>query len=462
MSQILGLISTEQLNATRSENSRRKIFYSYPQGKFPIMGLLSLVEDAEEIADVEMGWWEERWQSHRTVTAQIAAGGPFADGALTEHVADITLAADAALVVYVTDATQFRERDIVRIWRAFDGAGTSKMDVQGVVTLVNTTGADYIKINVLHAVTSLSCDTDSNGLVISLVGTSAPEGDRSKTGGMVIPSRIANYTQIFRTAYTMTGSALKQGQRYDKTGVYKKKSKFNALRHMESMESAFLWGIRKSTAATTMDGEVTVRREWGGAEWFLKQYELGTTGNGGSFDYRPGGSNVTSSDWTTTEEKRIIDINGSTITKDQWNLIVQRAFLANSDTGWEKLLVCDAKFLQVIQDFVDQNGIRMYKLDEKSESYGMAIYRIDTVHGSLLIKGHPLFIENPAYAYSAFILDMGSINYHALEGRDTENLKNRQPRDADYRKDEYLTEATLEFQFPERHVFIRNCRGILS
>ena len=428
------------------------------------MGLLSLAEDSEEIADVQMGWWEERWEAARTQTAAIASGGCFADGSLVEHVANITLSADDTLTVYVDDASKFRERDVIRVWRAPNGAATAYMDVQGVVTTVNTSGADYVKIKLVQAVTSLSYDTDTVDLHVSLVGTSSPEGDRSKAGGMVLPVNVVNYTQIFRTAFQMTGSALKMGQRFDKTGVYKKKAKFNALRHMEAMEGAFLWGIRKSTSSgiTTIDGDSSVRREWGGIEWFLKQWELGATGAGGAFDYRSTGD-ITSSDWTTTDDKRIIDIGGSTISKDQWNRIVQLAFRANSDTGWEKLFVMDANLLQVLQNFFEDNGIKMYKMNEKEETYGVPqVYRVDTIHGSLLLKGHPLFTENPAYAYSGFILDMGSIRYHALDGRDTELLKNRQARDADYRKDEYLTEATIEVNMPERNMFIRNLRGILS
>jgi hypothetical protein len=40
-----------------------------------------------------------------------------------------------------------------------------------------------------------------------------------------------------------------------------------------------------------------------------------------------------------------------------------------------------------------------------------------------------------------------------MVNRDTVKLKNRQPNDADYRKDEYLTEAGFEIRFPESHMY---------
>ena len=60
------------------------------------------------------------------------------------------------------------------------------------------------------------------------------------------------------------------------------------------------------------------------------------------------------------------------------------------------------------------------------------------------------------------VLDVGDLAYHDLEGRDTNLLANRQPRDADYRKDEWLTECTLEMRHPKRHMQITGLTGIMS
>jgi hypothetical protein len=43
-----------------------------------------------------------------------------------------------------------------------------------------------------------------------------------------------------------------------------------------------------------------------------------------------------------------------------------------------------------------------------------------------------------------------------MEGRDTELLTERQPNNADYREDEWFTEAGLESRFPESGMYLQN------
>jgi hypothetical protein len=104
----------------------------------------------------------------------------------------------------------------------------------------------------------------------------------------------------------------------------------------------------------------------------------------------------------------------------------------------------------------------MHELNPKEDSYGMQIKRLNTIHGDLLFKTHPLFKEDPSMQNTMVVLDAGDLKYHSMEGRDTELLKNRQARDADYRKDEWLTECTFEIRMPRRHMWIDGLTGILS
>ena len=54
------------------------------------------------------------------------------------------------------------------------------------------------------------------------------------------------------------------------------------------------------------------------------------------------------------------------------------------------------------------------------------------------------------------ILDVHSIKYRALLDRDTQLLKMRQNPGDDKRKDEFLTEAGVEFWQPEANMLIKN------
>ena len=57
----LGLVSSEQIDDYWSQNTRRKIFYAYPNGTAPLTGLLSMME-SEDTPQPAFGWNEERWQ----------------------------------------------------------------------------------------------------------------------------------------------------------------------------------------------------------------------------------------------------------------------------------------------------------------------------------------------------------------------------------------------------------------
>ena len=53
------------------------------------------------------------------------------------------------------------------------------------------------------------------------------------------------------------------------------------------------------------------------------------------------------------------------------------------------------------------------------------------------------------------ILEVRNLKYRYLTGRDTELLKERQPNNADYRQDEWLTECGIEIRFPESHMVLK-------
>jgi hypothetical protein len=88
--------------------------------------------------------------------------------------------------------------------------------------------------------------------------------------------------------------------------------------------------------------------------------------------------------------------------------------------------------------------------------YGLDLVQNTLPFGTLYLKSHPLFSENPIWRNSMLIIEMSNTRYRYLSGRDTELLRDRQPNDADYIKHEYLTEAGLEVRFPESFMYIQN------
>jgi hypothetical protein len=226
------------------------------------------------------------------------------------------------------------------------------------------------------------------------------------------------------------------------------------------LEREFLEGIRYEDTVTNDDGETVPRRFMGGVKWFLEQWELGNTGNGGAFNYRPGGSDVSASAWATTDDKRILDING-TITKSQFYMILERLFRKTNDKNFEKLCLCGSGFIAAFNEFIDNSTVVNRKLFETDKG-GFNIKEWESPHGSIFLKSSPLMNEDAVLRNSAYFLDLAELKYIHAQDADTALLENRQANDADKRKDEWLTECSLELKFPEAHMYLENVTGITN
>lgn len=464
MSAILGLMSTKDLEASFSLTARRKIFYRFPEGKFPLMGLLSLLDD-ETTDKPKFGWFEQRENQLYSITAQSPVGagniGPFTNATndALQTAAGFTIAANGQFCIRVASTEQFHQRDVLWLKNVPNGAGSALLNPQVIVDEVVSSTVLLVRAQA-GAITSMSNDTDANGLHVLIVGTAAAEGARSRSGNYTAPIEPENFTQIHRNGFKLTGNALKAGLAYDKTGAYKGKSTQAMQRHMELLEKQSLFGRRGTQNVLGDDGDIVPERTSGGLLWFLQQWELGNTGNGGLFDYRPDAANITNSVWTAEDDKRIIPANG-TMTKANFEMLNERIFRYNGNTG-EKLVLCGNGFIKAFQDYVKLGATIQMSLYEKEEVYGMKIFRWTTPWGDLIFKSHPLFNQNAGLRNSAFIADVGSMKYICVEDRDSQLLKNRQPNDADYRKDEWFTECGMELHYPERHFFVDNLTGVVA
>ena len=437
--------------------------HQYPQGKAPLMYILSLMED-EETDKPKFGWWEERDKCIRTTTVvKPTKTGTYADSALVEVADGFTFTAGTVYSFYATDSTQFVVNDLIWIRNAPQATtATVLLQLRGRVTAVgdgSTAANSWVKFQALETVSDVSNAADSLGIYIYMYGSSAPEGDRSRAGSISFPLEIENYTQIFRhTVGPFSRTALKAGVRFDSTGIYKETAHRVALRHMKSMELTALRGVRANQTVTNQDGDTVPEYKTGGIEWFLKQWELRNVSNGGAFNYGLGESSVNAGAWRTADDKRIIDVNGA-ITVDEFEMLIERAFRFTNDTTFEKLCLCGNGFLSMFNKMVKQCSYKVTELESK-DSFGMNMTRWISPWGTLLFKTHPLLNEVDTFRNDAYILDTGNLSYRPLTDSDTELLTNRQNQDSDGRKDEWLTEAGIEVHFPESHMFIQNVTNV--
>lgn len=444
-----GLLSTTTESGSLSLRSRRKIFWQFPQGAAQFMGLLSSLP-SEESDKVTFGWFERRFPILRTST--VASGtAPFlnADGTALADLSSLT--ADVEYRVNVVSTANFKPTHVIMFTGlTINNVTTTTYELQGTVTEINSaTQLTFRPDSTLATVDNGT--TDNNSKSIKIIGTANPEGGRSGVGHVSFPIEPTNQTQIFRTAFSLTRTALKQGLAFDKSGPYKIMAKENGLRHMVEMEKAFIWGRQHTVQVTDPDtGDIVPETKTGGVIWFLEQWEAASS------QYRLGQANYTSAITSNSDEdKRIIDLTGVALTKNDFNGYMSRLFRKTNDKAYEKLCFCGGTFLQVINDIYEKEVVKQVALMENEKKVQFIVHALSTLRGTVYFKVHPLFDEDPDFQGSALFLDLGNLMYRPLSDSDTVFLKGRQETDRDGRKDEWITEAGLELKYPESNMYMK-------
>lgn len=469
----LGLISSETIKGYWSKNTRRRIFYNFPNGTAPLTGLLSMMEN-DETPIPEFGWQEKRWKaiSATTVAGPNPSGsktGAFADTGTTTASGDtngkFSLTAFSKVRVYLNTVEYFRLEMVVKLFKIGTGPtgpmATGTTDVSGRVTAVNGTGAPYVEIEVTQAQTNLlNTAAASVGKGLYVIGTAYAEGSGSSYGGKIkFPYTVANYTQIFKTPFELTRTAMKAPVDYDKTGVYADMVKDNGIDHLAQLEMAAMFGERGSTTKIDSEtGELVSLRFTGGLRWFLDQWEKGSIAAGGAIDYgQPDVSAET--DWLATPNKRVIKLGGASITKSAFSEINSRVFEQTNASDWSKLCLCGPGYLNKVAESYERQ-IQYTSLREQGfKGFDFELVKHSSNAGTVYYKTHPLF-NDPIYRNSAFYIDLGYMGYRPLTDSDTDIEKMIQKPDADKRKDQWLTEAGFEIRFPEAFMYVEDLGGI--
>ena len=231
---------------------------------------------------------------------------------------------------------------------------------------------------------------------------------------------------------------------FDKTGIYKEKAKENSLNHMTEIERAMLFGDRSITTTTAEDGESVPIRTMGGVLWFLRQWELGT----------PYGVAPSYMNDYTDPNKRIITLPNNTINPKIYGQLLEKVFRVTNNKDYSKLCLCGNRFLSTINEMY-RGSTTLISQQGKDVAYGMNVVQHDTLFGTVYYKTHPLFQTYGDFSDCAFFLDIQNLRYRPLLDSDTRLLANRQENDEDRRKDEWVTEASLECRLAESHMFVQ-------
>lgn len=403
----------------RPMNWRQQILYLYPNGMSPLTAILSMLS-SESVDDPQFHWWT---QEQTTVGGDVAGVYTLPD--LSAAYAGGGAAGDVVYVqVTTTLANRIREGHQILLRDASD----YRVDVVGKVTGVTRgTTNSVLAVRLLEADDNSpdhdlqDCDT------FKIVGNINPEGGEMPDAIALNPTKVYNYTQIFRTPLSITRTARKTRLR---TGDQYQKMKAEALEmHSWEMELAFLWGIRTENVGDNGKPERTTM----GVINFIRQYAAANC-----------------DDYTLNT-----DYSGQTWAaggEDWFKAMLEQIFRYGAD---EKLCLCGSGFLLGIDALAMTGG--QVNLQPAQKTYGMQIRSWLTPFGTIHMKTHPLFSYDESTRHMGIILEPKEMTYRYIDDTNFygENTQKKHPegygqRRVDGTNEEFLTEAGLEFGLPQK------------
>src|SRR5690606_9297159 len=258
--EILGLPSSAKFAAEgdRFHNHRRQILHSFPNGKSPLTGLLSMIPE-EPTDDSIIYWYEKRYKSPvmalrgtNPVTTTAPSTGDADDGTV------ITTGAKAETVdIYIKVDTTVDVKPGNVLYLDTNGASFYVLEVNRGSSTASTNG--YLKVRLVRGITVASVATEfAAASKLRVIGSAYGEGQSGRGKRATAykrPYRVENTTQIFSDTFEFPGSVLQMGTKWDKTGVYKEKAFDTVIDHMTGIERSLFFGKRSTQDRASFDSD---------------------------------------------------------------------------------------------------------------------------------------------------------------------------------------------------------------
>lgn len=386
MPAILGLRGTGEFDQHfRPQNYREAFTMLEPNGTAPLNALLAMT-GSESTDDPQYHNFRDEMPERRLAASAAAAAGV------------------TAVSVTITDTLAFCVKGALLVNTVTGEVMQLTADANPAVGTVNVTrnisGTNF---------------AIANGDEIIVAGYAAAEGDRSPSPISFDPTRVFNYTQIFRTSFAVT-ETLKHTRL--RLGDKEQESAAKALKmHMSDIERAMFFGKKHIVNPST----ATPTRYTGGLLSSI-------------------GTQVDAA--TNTVPNRI--------TEEEFdNLLIKTVFAYGSN---QKVAFVGATVAAQLQAMAKDR----WQPEQVSGAYGVKFTKYSTFAGDLLVHLHPQFRQIREMDDCMVIVDFPYLKYRYMEGRDTQLLKDRQGNDEDLKKHEYLTECGLELLQDKVHTVIRN------
>lgn len=403
----------------RPKNWREGILYLYPNGQAPLTAIMSKLK-SERVDDPEYNWWTKTLPSQRaTVT------GIYTDAVLATAYTSGGVAGD---IVYfkmaAADVAHFRVGHQVLMRDASD----LTVDVVGKVTARAANGASsYVAVKLLEADDNSASHDLSDCDTMIIIGNVNAEGAAMPGAVAYDPTKIANYTQIWRTSLSITRTARRTKLR---TGDSYKEAKREALElHSLEMEKSMIFGV--PTEGTGDNGKP--ERTTGGILYYLRTYAS---------------TNVVDfySDSTYSGKAWLDDGGGETWLTNFLELLFRYG-------RQEKLALCGSGALLGINRLA-QASTHM-NITPTTKAYGINVNQWITPFGTIYLKTHPLFSMEATLRNSILLIEPEELSYRFIddtnfygEGDTKTTSQGNNSNRIDGTNEEFLTEAGLEIHHP--------------
>ena len=409
----------------RPKNWRESILRRYPNGSAPLTAILSKM-GSEKVDDPEYNWWTKSLATH-----EAAVTGVYSDNGLSVSYVSGGVAGDTLYVKMSAAAvTEFRVGHQVLLRDASD----ITVDCGAKVTGRNVNGASsYIQVSLLEADDNSSAGDLSDCDTAYIIGNLNAEGAAMPDAIAYDPTKWYNYTQIFRTPLEMTRTAMKTRLRTDEQ--YKEAKREALELHSIEMEKAFLFGMPSEGTGTNGKPERTTLG-------VIPAIRGGYTGHGG--DAGKISNYVAESDYSGQSWLQ----GGDEWLDDMLEIIFRKG-------SAERLALCGSGALKAINRLVKETG--QFQFTPQTKDYGLEVTTLVTAHGRVHFMTHPLMSQSSIDRYSAVVLEPKDIKFRFIDDtffKNDDTVRKGGWTNRDGLKEEYLTEAGLEYHHPDGWAYL--------
>lgn len=374
-----------------------------PNGTAPLFAISGLAQK-KTAKQIEHGYWTKTMEfSNITIDGEIAAG---------------------VTTVVVESTTGLLPNQVIRVPKAFAGTIFTAPELIRVLSITNAT-----TLEVERGFADTTAGTIADAAVLPVVGNAFPEGSPKPVSRAIVPVRILNNTQIFRNAWSQSGTLAAVRMIVGNGAVQENKDDCAAFHSTDIETAAFFSRISNSIDPATnqpihtMDGiEALIEKH---APQNLK--EAGATTN-----------------YTQLED------------------LLDPVFDQKTDrmNGNKRTIFCGSGALKVINNIGRLSG--EYQIQHGQTDFGLAFSTFTTTRGKFELVEHPLFNTNDEWKKMAVVMDLTSFDFAYLEGRDTFihpiNVAGGNTDGTDATGGVLTTELTIELQNPFACAIIYNLR----